>query len=142
MSGRIVSGPGFHMSISRTAQFRPVEHAAGRVMDGELVIINLESGLYYSSLGVGGTVWQLMEAGQSVGAIAERIARNLQAAPEMVEADVSSFLDQLLGAGVIKGSDGPASEITVQYSGAYAAPTLTAFNDLETSVALDPPLQR
>ena len=130
------------MGISQTAQFKPVEHAAGKVMDGELVIINLESGLYYSSVGVGGAVWQLMEAGQSLGAIAEKIARDLQVAHELVAADASGFLDQLLAAGVIVGADGPASEITVDYSGAYAAPTLTAFNDLETSVALDPPLQR
>lgn len=111
-------------------------------MDGELVIINLESGLYYSSLGIGGIVWELMEAGHDVAAIAQKIAHDLQAAPEVVEADVANFLDQLLAAGVIEGSDRPAAEVAVTYSGAYAAPTLTAFNDLETSVALDPPLQR
>lgn len=111
-------------------------------MDGELVIINLESGLYYSSPGIGGIVWELMEAGHDVAAIAQKIAHDLQAAPEVVEADVANFLDRLLAAGVIEGSDRPAAEVAVTYSGAYAAPTLTAFNDLETSVALDPPLQR
>ncbi len=130
------------MGIARTARFRPVEHAAGKVMDGELVVINLTSGLYYSSLGVGGAIWQLMEAGHSVGAIADQVARDLQVAPETVEADVSEFLDNLLAARVIEGADdaAPASAITVEYSGAYARPTLTAFDDLETSIALDPPL--
>lgn len=130
------------MSISRTAQFRPVEHAAGKVMDGELVVINFHSGLYYSSLGVGTAIWQLMEAGQSMEAIAAAIASRLNAVPESVEADVSGFLDQLLAADLIETADGPASEVTVEYSGSYAIPALTAFNDLEKSFALDPPLQQ
>ena len=130
------------MGISQTAQFRPVEHAAGKVMDGELVVINFHSGLYYSSVGVGTTIWQLMEAGHSVGEIAATIARNMQAAPETVAADTAGFIEQLLSAGVIEEASGPVSNVAVDYSGAYAAPTLTSFHDLEQSVAIDPPLQR
>jgi hypothetical protein len=130
------------MSISRTAQFRPVEHAAGRVMDGELVIINFHSGLYYSSVGVGTAIWQLMQAGHSLAAIATTIASDMHVATDTVEADVTGFLDQLLAADLIETADGPASEVAAEYSGSYAAPTLTAFNDLEKSFALDPPLQQ
>jgi len=110
-------------------------------MDGELVVINFHSGLYYSSVGVGTAIWQLMEAGHSVSAIADTIARDMQTEPATVASDVAGFLDQLLAAGVIETADGPASEVTVEYSGLYATPTLTAFNDLEKSFALDPPLQ-
>ena len=130
------------MAIARTTQFRPVEHAAGRVMDGELVVINFYSGLYYSSVGVGTAIWQLMEAGHNLGAIADAIARHTKATPDLVEADVAGFLEQLLSAGVIEAAEGPVSEVEVDYSGAYATPTLTSFHDLEQSVALDPPLQR
>ncbi len=129
------------MGISQAAQFRPVEHAAGKVMDGELVVINFHSGLYYSSVGTGTAIWQLMEAGHSVGAIAATIARDTQVTPELVEADTAGFIDQLLTAGLIEAADGPAQPLTFGYSGAYAAPTLTVFDDLEKSFALDPPLQ-
>lgn len=128
------------MSISRTAQFRPVEHAAGRVMDGELVVINFHSGLYYSSVGIGTAIWQLMEAGQSLETIATSIAHHTGAAPAGVETDVTGFLDQLLAADLIEATTAAVAEPTVEYSGAYATPTLTAFDDLEKSFALDPPL--
>lgn len=130
------------MSISQATQFRPVEHAAGKVMDGELVVINFNSGLYYSSMGVGTAIWQLMEAGQSLGAIAATIARDTGIALEIVGADVGGFMEQLLSAGVIEASEVPVSAVVVEYSGVYASPTLTSFHDLEQSVALDPPLQR
>ena len=74
LAGLLVDSLG--MSISRDAQFQPVEHAAGKVMDGELVVINFHSGLYYSSLGVGTVIWQLMEAGQSLEVMAATIARS------------------------------------------------------------------
>ena len=129
------------MGISQAAQFRPVEHAAGKVMDGELVVINFHSGLYYSSVGVGTAIWQLMEAGQSLGAIAATLSRDMHAPLETVEADVAGFLDQLLTAGLIEASEVPTASIALDYSGPYAAPALTVFDDLEKSFALDPPLQ-
>jgi hypothetical protein len=128
------------MTISRTAQFRPVEHAAGKVMDGELVVINFHSGLYYSSVGIGTAIWQLLEAGHSLEAIAATIARDTGTASATVEADTIGFLDQLLAADLIEATTGPTSTATVEYSGVYATPTLTAFDDLEKSFALDPPL--
>lgn len=129
------------MGISQTAQFRPVEHAAGKVMDGELVVINFHSGLYYSSVGVGTAIWELMEAGHSLGAIAATIARNTGASAATVETDVTGFIEQLLAADLIEPAEYPPSQVAQDYSGDYSAPTLTAFNDLEKSFALDPPLQ-
>lgn len=129
------------MGISQAAQFRPVEHAAGKVMDGELVVISFHSGLYFSSIGVGTAIWQLMEAGHSLGAIAATISRDMHAPLETVEADVAGFLDQLLTAGLIEAAERPASTLALDYSGTYAPPTLTVFDDLEKSFALDPPLQ-
>lgn len=129
------------MGISQTAQFRPVEHAAGKVMDGELVVINFHSGLYYSSVGVGTAIWQLMEAGHSLGTIAATIARNTGASAATVETDVTGFIEQLLAADLIEPAEYPPSQVAQGYSGDYSAPTLTAFNDLEKSFALDPPLQ-
>lgn len=129
------------MSISRTAQFRPVEHAAGKVMDGELVVINFHSGLYYSSVGIGTAIWQLLEAGQPLGVIAATIAAKTGAKVDSVEADAAGFIDQLLTAGLVEVAEGPSSDPAVDYSGAYAPPTLTVFDDLEKSFALDPPLQ-
>ncbi len=129
------------MGISRTAQFRPVEHAAGKIMDGELVVINFHSGLYYSSVGIGTVIWQLMEAGQDLDAIAATISRDTGTALATVESDVAGFLDQLLSAGLIEPAESAASSTDVTYAGSYATPTLTAFDDLELSFALDPPLQ-
>lgn len=110
-------------------------------MDGELVVINFHSGLYYSSVGVGTIIWQLMDAGHSPGAIAATIADEMQVALEGVEADVAGFIDQLLTAGLIEEAERSVEPLGVDFAFTYAPPTLTAFDDLEKSFALDPPLQ-
>jgi len=42
------------------------DQIAAKVMDGEAVIIDLASGVYYSMDGVGGLIWSLIEATQSM----------------------------------------------------------------------------
>lgn len=42
------------------------DQIAAKVMDGEAVIIDLATGVYYSMDGVGGLIWSLIEATQSM----------------------------------------------------------------------------
>lgn len=113
-------------------------------MDGELVAINLHSGLYYSSVGIGPTIWQLMEAGRSCSEIAGAISEGSGHPKKQVEADVSDFLERLLAADLIASSDvesGPEQGINVDLAGPYEAPSLVAHDDMEQAFALDPPLR-
>src|SRR5690606_3060571 len=119
------------MGISISARFSPQSHVAGKIMDGELVAINLHSGLYYSSVGVGPVIWQLMEAGHSCSEIARAMSEHLKQPIEAVESDVSAFLEKLLSADLIEASaseNAPAPPaVAIGYAGPYEAPSLTAY---------------
>jgi hypothetical protein len=131
------------MEIQPSTQLRPHEHVAGKIMDGELVAINLRTGLYYSSTGIGPVIWELMEAGQTSAAIAGAIARHLNVAPDRVEIDVKAFLSRLVEEDLVAHADGAdrLDDVTIAYGGAYEPPSLTAFDDMEQAFALDPPLR-
>ena len=122
--------------------FRPNEHVAGKIMDGELVVISLETGLYYSSTGVGSAIWQLMEAGYADTAIVDVMVRHFGATQDRVQTDVSSFLDKLLAQGLIEpvADPGPAAAVEISFTGAYETPAFTSFDDMQEAFALDPPL--
>ena len=46
---------------------RNEDEIAAKVMDGEAIIINLVSGVYYSMDKVGGAIWAMIEDGRSLG---------------------------------------------------------------------------
>jgi hypothetical protein len=132
------------MQVSRATQLRPHDHVAGKIMDGELVAINLRTGLYYSSAGVGAVIWQLMEAGQTADAISAAVAEHFRLPNEVVHGDVAEFLDRLVTEDLIGAVEGDASEggaAAIVYAGPYEAPSLMAFNDMEQAFAVDPPLR-
>jgi hypothetical protein len=132
------------MGISFSERFSPQAHVAGKIMDGELVVINLHSGLYYSSVGVGPTIWQLMETGRSCSEIADTVSDRSKIPREQVEADVSAFLEKLLAEDLISPSDiavVPDAAAAIDYAGPYEAPSLATYDDMEQAFALDPPLR-
>ncbi len=133
------------MSIPPNSALRPPDHVAGKVMDGEVVAINLRTGLYYSSSGIGAIIWQLMEAGETVEGIAAKIAHHFKVPSDTVRADVTSFVQSLLDEGLIEvlSSALPrdSGDSAIAYEGVYEAPSLMRFDDMEQAFALDPPLR-
>jgi hypothetical protein len=117
-------------------------------IDGEVIIINLASGNYYSAKGCGADVWDVIQQSRSavpeiVAAVAARFARP---AGE-IEADVVRFLDQLraedLVADDVDGEPGsPALEL-VRTNGdrsgrVFEPPVLEKYTDMQDLVLLDP----
>ena len=71
-------------------------------LSGEVVILNLESGKYYSLDGVGATVWKLIQEPQTVGAIKETLLNTYDVTSERCEADLQALLTSLQTAGVVE----------------------------------------
>ena len=69
-------------------------------LSGEVVILNLESGKYYSLDAVGATVWKMIREPQTVGAIKEVILNTYDVTAERCEADLQNLLTSLQTAGV------------------------------------------
>ncbi len=55
-------------------------------MDGEAVLINLASGMYYSMTDAGSHVWSLIEARHSAAHIARSLAAHYRVSMEQAEA--------------------------------------------------------
>jgi hypothetical protein len=117
---------------------------AGEVIDGEAIIIDLASGVYYSMTGVGGALWALLEEGRTLGDAAAALAARYDMPVDRVQADVERVAAELLAHGlVVRGSpDGPARPAAPRGPEprlAYAAPELHVYRDLSALLALDPP---
>ncbi len=116
---------------------------ASELSGDETVIINLETGVYYSLVGVSAIVWELVRANQDIMEMTHAIAVHFAAPPDRVRSDLDSFLRMLEAENFLIQSDLPAAaEVDLQSmfgSGAYAAMTLERFDDMEELLALDPP---
>ncbi len=107
-------------------------------VDGEVVIVDLASGVYFSTDGVGAVVWEHLSAGTSLQQLADWARSTYPDQADAAEA-VSLFVQQAHAQSLLVESDDPtppAPEVTAPSS--YAAPTLQAFDDMESLLLLDP----
>lgn len=120
------------------------QDVAAKVVDGEAILINLTSGLYYSMDKVGGLVWSLIAGGSSVALVAQAVAASYSIPVDRARDDVRRLVQQLLAEKLIAvaagtGVTAPAAPAPTN-SGQYQAPKLTRFDDMADMFALDPPL--
>jgi Coenzyme PQQ synthesis protein D (PqqD) len=126
-------------------RYRPRgEDIAAKVIDGEAVIINLSSGIYYSLDGTGALTWALLEHGHTVAETAAELATRYDVEAERAGADVSALLDQLLAEDLLTAATGVAAPSPVEADptppGAYATPVIERYSDMGDLLALDPPM--
>jgi hypothetical protein len=116
------------------------------VIDGEAVIINLASGMYYSLNGSGSAVWELIEKGCTLAETSGAVQSAFNISAETAERDVSRLWENLLAENLVVVSDDAspkgshAGAVTVNAGSEYAAPALTKFEDMVDLFAADPPL--
>lgn len=67
-----------------------------RIVDGEALVIHLDSGDYYSLNGVGTRVWEEMDGAKTVSELANIIALEYEVTVEQAQTDVQALVDQLL----------------------------------------------
>lgn len=118
------------------------QRAAGDVIDGEAIIINLVSGAYYSMLGIGGEIWSMVNARYSVAAMREHIVATHDVTEEEAARDLDGILQQLLDEGLVRVSSDAAVAPPIpagETKRPYKAPRLQVFRDMEELLALDPP---
>lgn len=111
------------------------------IIDGELVVINLEKGSYYCSLGVGAYLWQCLEQRVDPATVEAAVVQGFGITPEQARADVDSFLSQLQIEGLIRPArtdETLSSHAPLPKSSTYAAPDLKIYSDMQDLLLLDP----
>jgi hypothetical protein len=73
---------------------------------GEIVVLSMQSAMYYGMDQVGSRIWELVREPIRVSDLRDAITREYDVEPEHCEADVLGFLRQLALKGLIEVRDG------------------------------------
>ena len=74
---------------------------AWRMIEGEAVILAMDTKVFRGLNAVGSRVWELIDGRRSVDEIGAAIANEFEVAPEVAARDVSAFVGELLARGLV-----------------------------------------
>jgi len=80
---------------------RVPEDVIFRELDGEAVILNLDTGMYFGIDAVGTRMWQLLETQASLREVWVALQAEYDATPERLERDLLDFVDGLSAKGLV-----------------------------------------
>lgn len=106
-------------------------------IDGEVVIVNLDNGYYYSLDNVGAQVWQLIDAGHSREAITAQLQHRYDG-NEQFASDISAFVAKLQSEDLVSASDSGEEAAVELPEIPYAPPKLQKFTDMDNLLLIDP----
>lgn len=118
-------------------------------IDGETVIVNLDSGNYYSLDTVGADIWDAIGKGIAVDYIIEDISSRYNGKQEEIDSTIRQFIDDLLQEALIsqlKADDAGSNEVhnhPVKNTPSdtlpdFKAPSLQKYSDMQDLLLLDP----
>jgi hypothetical protein len=111
-------------------------------LDGEAVIIDLASGRYHATAGVGATIWRTLRAGADEDSVMAEVLRCHTEVPADASASVAAFIGTLRAAGLVTPGApalaAPAPTNAEPLPTAWVDPTLESHDDLEDLLLLDP----
>ncbi len=89
------------MTGSLDALVRVPKDVVFRELDGEAVILNLESGIYFGLDAIGTRIWRLVEEYGSLRAVWEAMQREFEAPDETLRSDLLTFINELSAKGLV-----------------------------------------
>ena len=116
-------------------------------IDGEAVIINLDSGNYYSLVEVGSFIWGLVENGASANEVQNQVQKTYHGDPSDIDRGVQDLLAQLQQENLIVLFNGTAeaSDVTAAVpcnnhdeKPSFNPPSLHKYSDMQELLLLDP----
>lgn len=119
-------------------------HVVAESIDGEIILIHLGSGTYFSLDGVAAEIWILLTAGVAPDDVGARIAAHFDGVPAGVDAVVGAFVDQLRGEDLLieaviddraRSAELPAAVTPRQ---PFVEPKLNKYTDLQDFLLADP----
>ena len=116
-------------------------------IDGEAVIINLDSGNYYSLVDAGSFIWGLVENGATVNEVQNQVLHTYDGAPADIDRGVQELMTQLQQENLIVPVNGvaEASDLTATMPSSnghekpsFTPPLLHKYSDMQELLLLDP----
>lgn len=88
--------------ISQASRVIASRHQTSTEVDGEVVILNFDKGMYYGLDAVGARAWKLLSEPRDLSELRDAIAREFAVDPQVCEADLRELLIDLSAAGLIE----------------------------------------
>ncbi len=89
------------MPVESETRVAPHPDVVWRLVDGEVVLLNVTSGLYYSLDPVGSRVWALVPAeGTSLGTLRDSLVTEYDAPGDQIDRDLAALFTQLIDTGL------------------------------------------
>jgi len=133
------------MHLDLNHRFEPLtEEVAAKVIDGEAILINLATGVYYSMDKAGALIWEMISEKHSLQQIVAALVARYQVSSDQAVADLQRLGEELLQEKLVKlvengtpptGTSVPDAEEKM----AYEPPVLNIYRDMGDLLALDPP---
>jgi hypothetical protein len=114
----------------------------GEAVDGEVMVMNLRDGIYYSVAGAAATIWPALTGGVALDAIAAAVQSATGEPLERIAADLDAFVGRLCDEAVLRpagnGAAPPADP--PQFAGIvdYRGFAFERFDDMRAMLILDP----
>lgn len=116
------------------------------VLDGEVVIVNLDSGAYYILEGTASTIWQLIAAGTPEPHIVDALMRLHAGERPVAESSTAAFLAQLIEESLLVPADAapdpvarPFDEnLAVEKGRPFVPPVMYRYTDMQALIQMDP----
>jgi hypothetical protein len=121
-------------------------HIVSESIQGEVIIVNLLQGVYYSITGSGPQIWECICNGYSIEKIAELLRTEFLNVPEDVTDKITNFAAKLAEDSLIQHCEGDpqpidqpvVSEPSNGVRKQFEEPAISKFNDMEEVLILDP----
>jgi len=115
-----------------------------KVLDGEALIINMSTGVYYSMANSGAFIWAHLDAGCRLRDIAAAMVGRYGVAQDRAEADVLGLVAKLMEEKLVEPCEEPSPPKPVDVEAIppspYESPDVEIYRDIGHLVALDPPM--
>ena len=126
--------------LKREGELIHARKVVHETLDGETIVIHLETGSYYSLTGSGAEIWTLVGAGASAGQLCAELARRHQRDEDEIRGDVERFVAELERDGLVEPSDVEVRALPEAPSGSngWASPRLERYDDMRDFLLVDP----
>ncbi|MGE0715499.1 MAG: PqqD family protein [Alphaproteobacteria bacterium] len=113
------------------------------VIDGEVILVNVENGFYYSLRGSAASIWSGIEAGHSLAELRLWLAKIYGEATPDIPLSVDSFVRDLVADEILLASDAPpppaAPKSLPEAPGTtFVVPVIERFTEMQDLLTLDP----
>jgi hypothetical protein len=116
------------------------------IIDGEAVIMDLKSGNYYSTEGVGTVLWHGIELGKTYPQLLDLVKAAFPTVTEDLAAAIDPFIDELITHELVRqmpaesagALSDPVDLLQVNGTREFRAPILNVYPDMKDLLLLDP----